>query len=199
MKSYFDTSHAAGLVFLIVILSWGAMELAEYSQGQEARKGATRIGRRGSWIVAVMACVIGANVALYLGPHFVPAAAIRPAAAAFAVGLAILLAGLVLRGWSFKALGQYFTFTVMVSSDQPVVTVGPYRVLRHPSYTGVLLACAGVGLAAANWIAFAGLTLLPLILILWRIHIEESALLGTLGDRYRTYAAEHKRLVPLIW
>jgi isoprenylcysteine carboxyl methyltransferase (ICMT) family protein YpbQ len=40
-----------------------------------------------------------------------------------------------LRGWSFAALGQYFTFTVMVSSDQPVVTAGPYRVLRHPSYT----------------------------------------------------------------
>jgi protein-S-isoprenylcysteine O-methyltransferase Ste14 len=199
MKPYFDTNHAAGLLFLIVILAWGAMELAEYSQGQEARKGATRIGRRGSWIAAVIACLIGTNVVLYLGPHFVSAAEIRPAAAAFAVGLAILLAGLVLRGWSFKALGQYFTFTIMVSSDQPVVTGGPYRVLRHPSYTGVLLACAGVGLAAANWIAFAGLTLLPLVLILWRIHIEESALLGTLGDRYRSYASEHKRLVPLIW
>ena len=59
--------------------------------------------------------------------------------------MAILVAGLVLRGWSFKTLGEYFTFTVMVSSDQPVITAGPYRLLRHPSYTGILLACAGAG------------------------------------------------------
>ena len=50
-----------------------------------------------------------------------------------------LLAGLVLRGWSFKTLGDYFTFTVIVSTDQPVVTAGPYRLLRHPSYSGILL------------------------------------------------------------
>jgi protein-S-isoprenylcysteine O-methyltransferase Ste14 len=104
-----------------------------------------------------------------------------------------------LRGWSFAALGQYFTFTVMVSSDQPVVTAGPYRVLRHPSYTGILLACMGVGLAAANWAGLAAITLLPLAILLWRIHIEENALLATLGDRYRTYASHHKRLVPLVW
>ena len=41
--------------------------------------------------------------------------------------MVILVAGLVLRGWSFKALGEYFTHTVMVSSDQPVISTGPYR------------------------------------------------------------------------
>ena len=52
--------------------------------------------------------------------------------------------------------------TVMVGPDQPVVTAGPYRLLHHPSYTGVLLACAGIGLASANWVGLAGLALLPL-------------------------------------
>ncbi len=118
---------------------------------------------------------------------------------AFGIGIVTLLAGLVLRGWSFKALGQYFTFTVMVSSDQPLVATGPYRLLGHSSYTGALLACAGIGLAAANWVSLAGVTLLPLALILWRIRIEENALLTTLGDRYRAYASHHKRLVPLVW
>ena len=107
-----------------------------------------------------------------------------------------MLAGIALRGWSFKALGEYFTRTAMVSPDQPVVTAGPYRLLRHPSYAGVLLACTGIGLASANWVGLAGLALLPLALILWRIHIEENALLTTLGDRYRAYAGHHKRLVP---
>jgi protein-S-isoprenylcysteine O-methyltransferase Ste14 len=138
-------------------------------------------------------------VVVNLAPHVFPAAAIRPGVAAFAAGMVILLAGLVLRGWSFKALGQYFTHTVMVSSDQPVIATGPYRVLRHPSYTGIILIGLGVGLAAANWAALAGVTLLILTPLLWRIRIEENALSTTLGDRYRAYAAQHKRLVPLVW
>jgi protein-S-isoprenylcysteine O-methyltransferase Ste14 len=111
----------------------------------------------------------------------------------------ILLAGLVLRSWSIKTLGAYFTAAVKVSTDQPVITAGPYRMLRHPSYTGLLLAMTGVGLASANWVGVAGMALLTLAGLLWRIHAEERALLTTLGDPYRAYAAQHKRLVPLVW
>jgi protein-S-isoprenylcysteine O-methyltransferase Ste14 len=84
-------------------------------------------------------------------------------------------------------------------ANQRVVATGPYRLLRHPSYTGILLACTGIGLASANGVGLAGLVLLPLALILWRIHIEENALLAMLGDTYRSYASQHRRLVPLVW
>jgi protein-S-isoprenylcysteine O-methyltransferase Ste14 len=144
-------------------------------------------------------CIIALNVMLYLAPHFVPAAAIRPGAAAFATGLVILVAGLVLRGWSIKTLGDSFTFTVLVSADQPVISSGPYRVLRHPGYAGLLVACAGIGLASANWVSAAAAVVLPLTLLIVRIRIEERALLTTVGEPYRGYAAGHKRLVPLIW
>jgi protein-S-isoprenylcysteine O-methyltransferase Ste14 len=87
----------------------------------------------------------------------------------------------------------------MVSPDQPVVTNGPYRMVRHPAYAGGLLICIGVGLMSANWVGLAAMTLLPLAVIVWRIHIEENALLTTLDGRYRSYASHHKRLVPLIW
>lgn len=198
MKPYFDTNQAAGALLLIATAAWALMELAQYSQGRQARKGATRIGPRGFW-PAVWAGTIAANVMLYLAPHIVAGAAIRPGAVAFAAGMAVLVAGIGLRAWSFQTLGRYFTFTVMVSSDQPVITSGPYRLLRHPSYTGLLLAYAGVGLASANWAGVAALTLLPLAVVLWRISVEEKALLGTLGDRYRSYAARHRRLIPLVW
>jgi len=145
------------------------------------------------------ACLIASIIAANLTPRVFPAATIRPAVSAFAAGTVILLSGLVLRGWSFKALGQYFTHTVMVSSDQPVITAGPYHVLRHPSYTGILLASVGIGLAAANWAELVVLPLLVLTPLLWRIHVEENALLATLGDRYAAYALHHKRLVPLVW
>jgi len=195
MKPYFETSHPAGLLLLIVTMAWGSMEL---SHASNIRDSATRV-RGGGRRLAVMPVIIAASVMLYLAPHIVPAAAIRPGAAAFAAGLVVMLGGLVLRGWSIKTLGQYFTGRVMVSSDQPVITAGPYQLLRHPSYTGLLLACAGAGLTSANWVAVAAMVLLPLAAVLWRIHAEENALLVTLGDRYRAYAAQHKRLVPLVW
>jgi hypothetical protein len=52
MKPYFDTNHVAGLLILVAALAWGMMELAEFSRGQEARRGATRIGGRGFWLAA---------------------------------------------------------------------------------------------------------------------------------------------------
>jgi protein-S-isoprenylcysteine O-methyltransferase Ste14 len=195
MQPYFETSHPAGLLMLIITMAWGMMELAKQGSGRE---GATRIGGAGRMFAALPA-MIAATAVLLLAPRIVPAAAIRPAAAVFGTGVVILLAGLALRGWSIKTLGDYFTGTVMVSSDQPVIAAGPYRVLRHPSYTGFLLACAGVGLTAANWVGLAAMVLLPLTLFIWRIRTEERALLGALGDRYGAYAAQHKRLIPLVW
>jgi protein-S-isoprenylcysteine O-methyltransferase Ste14 len=197
MNAYFDTNHLAGALFLVTVSAWGMMELSQRSN-QPPRQGATRIGGVG-WRVAAWFCLAATIAVANFTPRVVPAAAIRPGAVAFAVGYVILLAGLVLRGWSFKALGQYFTHTVMVSSDQPVIATGPYRVLRHPSYTGVILASLGVGLASANWAGLAVLMLLSITPLLWRIHIEENALQATLGDRYRAYAMTHKRLVPLVW
>jgi protein-S-isoprenylcysteine O-methyltransferase Ste14 len=195
MKPYFETSHLAGLLLLIVTMAWGMIELGKASV---RREGATRVGGGGRRF-AVLPVMIVATGMLYVAPRIMPAAAIRPAIAAYAAGMVILLGGLVLRGWSIKTLGDYFTGVVMVSTDQPVITAGPYRVLRHPSYTGFLLACAGVGLATANWVALGAMVLLPLAPLLWRIHAEENALLAMLGDRYRGYAAQHKRLVPLVW
>jgi protein-S-isoprenylcysteine O-methyltransferase Ste14 len=195
MKPYFETSHLAGPLLLVVTMAWGMMELAHASN---TRVGATR-ARGGGRRFAVVPVVFAASVMLYLAPLLAPAAAIRPGAAAFAVGMVVMLGGLVLRGWSIKTLGDYFTGMVMVSPDQPVITTGPYRLLRHPSYTGLLLACAGAGLTAANWVAVAAMVLLPLAAVLWRIHAEENALLATLGDRYRAYAGQHKRLIPLVW
>jgi protein-S-isoprenylcysteine O-methyltransferase Ste14 len=198
MKPYFDINHTAGLLLFLVSLAWIATEAAEHSQTLAARKGASPV-RHGGWRLAALTCVIGVNAALFFAPRVVPAAAIRPPAAAFAVGLVVMLAGVALRNWSFKTLGDYFTLSVLVNSDQPVISSGPYRVLRHPGYAGLLLACAGVGLAAANWAALAVAVLLPLALLLWRIRFEEQALMAMLGDRYGRYAAGHKRLVPLVW
>jgi protein-S-isoprenylcysteine O-methyltransferase Ste14 len=195
VQPYFQAHHYAGLLVLFVTACWGAMELAHAGN---TREGAVRIGGGGRQF-ALWPCLVGAGVMLYLAPRYFPSADMRPAAAVFAAGIVILVGGLVLRGAAIRTLGVYFTGTVRVSSDQPVVTTGPYRFLRHPSYSGLLLAFVGLGLISVNWIGLAVMIVLPLPPILWRIHAEEHALLATLGDRYGDFAAQRKRLIPLVW
>ena len=80
-----------------------------------------------------------------------------------------------------------------------MITGGPYRVIRHPSYAGILLAVMGLGLFIGNWLSLASLTIAVACGLVFRIRVEERVLLQNLGDDYRCYAATYKRLVPFIW
>jgi protein-S-isoprenylcysteine O-methyltransferase Ste14 len=86
--------------------------------------------------------------------------------------------------------------TVEVDLDQAVVTAGPYKWIRHPSYAGLLLTVAGIGLALGNWLSAAACLALPLPALAWRIHVEEVELGRVLGDAYRAYQARTARLIP---
>jgi protein-S-isoprenylcysteine O-methyltransferase Ste14 len=117
----------------------------------------------------------------------------------FALGVVIGWLGLLLRWWAFVTLGKYFTVVVTTSENQPVVDSGPYRVLRHPSYTGLLLAVAGCGLMLGNWVGTAGAVVVISIALIYRLRIEERALIAELGNRYRDFAASRARLIPHVW
>jgi protein-S-isoprenylcysteine O-methyltransferase Ste14 len=138
MTPYFQT-HPVGVLYLFVVLIWYGAEIVEFFRQQQWRQDATRVGPRSFWPVFA----VGAVAVLVLAPRAAPAADIGHGAVTFAAGLVLLVPGTTLRLWSFRTLGRYFTFTVKVSPDQPVVTAGPYRVLRHPGYAGGLLATAG--------------------------------------------------------
>jgi protein-S-isoprenylcysteine O-methyltransferase Ste14 len=199
MKPYFQ-NHSAGWLFLIVVICFFGMEIIQFFRQRGWRKDATRIATPSFWVgVGVGVWAIFATVILHRAGHYVPGAAMGHGALVFAIGMMLLVSGAGLRWWSFWALGQYFTFTVDVSPGQQVVTGGPYHVLRHPGCAGGLLAMIGMGLIYSDWVGLAGFTLSCLAIILWRIHIEETALLHTAGEPYRRCAAHHKRLIPLIW
>jgi protein-S-isoprenylcysteine O-methyltransferase Ste14 len=136
--------HSVGWLFLLVVICFFGMEVVQFFRQRHWRRDATRVGPRSFW-VAVVVWVIVATVILHRAGNIAPGAAMEHGARVFAVGMVLLVAGAGLRWWSFWALGQYFTFTVNVSSDQQVVTAGPYRVLRHPGYAGGLLAMIGIG------------------------------------------------------
>ncbi|HEX5468228.1 MAG TPA: isoprenylcysteine carboxylmethyltransferase family protein [Gaiellaceae bacterium] len=117
----------------------------------------------------------------------------------FMLGLVLMAAGVLIRQWAILVLGRFFTVDVRVRAGQTVVERGPYRWVRHPSYTGLLVFFVGVGLALDNWASLIVLALVPTAGLLARIRSEERALLAGLGEDYRRYAATRRRFVPGVW
>jgi len=77
---------------------------------------------------------------------------------------------------------------VVIQDGHHVVDSGPYRFVRHPSYSGGLLALAGVGVALGNWLSILAGAGEPLLAILIRVAVEEARLGRALGEDYRSYA-----------
>ena len=117
---------------------------------------------------------------------------------AFYLGIALMIAGILLRQWSIAVLGRYFSRTVGVQEGQAVVDRGPYRLVRHPAYTGSLLTIVGLGFVLQSWGAVLVLIAFFGVAFGYRIHVEEEVLTSKLGDEYVAYAKRTKRLIPYV-
>jgi protein-S-isoprenylcysteine O-methyltransferase Ste14 len=116
-----------------------------------------------------------------------------------ALAVALFAAGLAIRWWAIVTLGRFFTVDVTVEKDHELVERGPFRMVRHPSYTGVLLAFVGWALTLRNWTAILVVLVPIFIAFVRRMNVEESALTEALGDQYRDYIRRTKRLVPGVY
>lgn len=193
MKPAFSGHPVASAILVATLAVWTIIEIR---QALNRRAEATNRDR-GSLVVVRLCATVGVLLAALALK--VTATSLAYNVAIFGVSLAVVWAGIGIRWWCFRTLGCYFTFTVMTSSNQPVITTGPYCVLRHPSYAGILLILGGIGLSYGNWLSLAALILLPLIGVINRIRVEEAALSATLGTAYTTYAGGRKRIIPFVW
>jgi protein-S-isoprenylcysteine O-methyltransferase Ste14 len=117
----------------------------------------------------------------------------------FFVGICFMLLGIALRWYSAGTLGKYFTFDVAIQTGQTLVEVGPYRYIRHPSYSGALLTLLGFGLALGNWLGLAANLSCMGFAYTYRISVEEAALASALGESYKQYMRRTWRLVPFLF
>ncbi len=182
------------VLYVITIIVWLFVEVR---QGQAQRFDASSADQGSRSVLRV--CQVVAIVGAIIFRFVLPAADIGSGDTAAWLGLILMWCGIGLRFWSFRTLGQYFTFTVQTSEDQPVVSGGPYRVIRHPGYAGALLSIVGLGLIFGNWASLAILTAAYATGLIYRIKVEEAALAGDLGGRYQAYAKNRKRLIPFVW
>lgn len=184
-------------VLYVAIAIWAIPEwIGTYFQRPE--EGAVRHDR-GSHFVLFFSLVIG-MVAAFACASAVPQATIawrQPVL--FWIGIALMLAGVAFRWYAIRVLGRFFTRIVATRAGQTVIDKGPYRLIRHPSYSGGLLTVLGVGLALTNWLSLLVLVVPALIGYNYRVHVEERALCEVLGEPYRNYMKRTRRFIPYVW
>ena len=183
-------------------LFWGAMILhfaIEAANAARQPTGQAVVADRDSRFmlgrVVLITGIAGFLVAFHLHSLAMPG----PGRVYVAVGVALICLGMAIRQWAVDTLGRFFTFKLTVRGDQRVVDSGPYRVVRHPSYSGLLVSGIGTAVALGNWVSL-GVIVVPAVLALARrIQVEEGMLRQGLGPDYDRYAASRKRLVPGVW
>src|SRR4051794_25086878 len=153
----------------VALAAWALLELALRVREALAGRGGRARDRGTRVLIAagIGTAILAASVAASRVPS------LRVPTAGRAAGVAVMWLGLAVRAWAIVTLGSAFRTTVEVEPGQAVVSTGPYRWIRHPSYSGLLAIVAGYGLAAGNWLGFAACLVLPLPAVLRRIAVEE--------------------------
>ncbi|HNE80026.1 MAG TPA: isoprenylcysteine carboxylmethyltransferase family protein [Flavobacteriales bacterium] len=183
---------SAQLYFIALGVSEISLALLKRSGGSTVKKDRSTFGLL--WLV------IGVSIGLsFFVAGAVPYFGYPFALFGYGTGVVFFCGGVLLRWWSIIHLGRFFTVDVAIAQDHTVVSDGPYRLVRHPGYSGVLLSFLGLGLLLHNGLA-ALLLIVPIfVALLWRIKVEEEALTTALGKAYTDYMARTRRLVPWLY
>lgn len=176
----------------VIFRAWGhrKTQRAARSRGRSQDAGSLNVIMLGMWAGMAVAFSV-AHITRFMFPE----------SAEFTLywaGVVLLALASLLRRHCFRVLGEYFTGDVVVRADQVVIDRGAYRFVRHPSYTAGILMFVAIGLALGSWlstlIAFASAA----AVYVYRVRVEERALVSTLGEPYRAFMKSRKRFIPFI-
>ncbi len=113
------------------------------------------------------------------------------------VGLLLLAGGLAFAIWARCHLGKLWSARITLKTDHRVIQTGPYAIVRHPIYSGLILALLGTAIMLNSWSTYLGFALICLSLV-WKLALEERWLIIHLGDAYREYRRQVKALIPFV-
>jgi protein-S-isoprenylcysteine O-methyltransferase Ste14 len=113
--------------------------------------------------------------------------------------LGMMAIGLAIRWTSIASLGQAFSVNVAIRANQKLNRRGLFSIVRHPSYTGMMIIFAAIGMRTRNWIALAILVIPTFGALLYRMQVEEAALNQAFGVDYEEYSRTTKRLLPGVY
>jgi protein-S-isoprenylcysteine O-methyltransferase Ste14 len=195
LSNYFITNNEA-VIFQIVLTLWLLSEIVGTVIIPRIRRGGNVIKRRdrfsGLYIfftvfLAIIISFYFAGASITMLPDWV-----------FSLGIFLIILGIIIRQWSMIILGKYFSAVIGTQEGQKVIEKGPYKHIRHPSYTGALIIFIGLGLSLQSLAAVLMLILLFIVAYGYRIHVEEKTLITELGEPYIEYKKRTKKLIPYI-
>jgi protein-S-isoprenylcysteine O-methyltransferase Ste14 len=181
--------------FAVLWLAWFAywMVAARNVKVTRRREGLeTFLLNRVFVVIGALLLVVPRQPLHWLDARFVP-----PTMTVYWLGFVIVAAGLGFAVWARLHLGRNWSATVTIKQDHELIRTGPYGVVRHPIYTGLLLALLGSAIAIGEWrglMAFASFT----IGLLVKIKAEERFMRETFGQQYARYRAEVPALIPFV-
>ncbi len=160
------------------------------------QKGEKKSGEdRGSMLLII----VGFWLSVLLNPLYIRLFPVVLPVPVFWLGLAAAVSGMILRLYSVWTLRKFFSMAVRVGSKQKIVQDGPYRLIRHPAYTGSILTLLGISLAFRSVLGVPATLLIAAAVYGYRIRTEEKALEKSFGAVYRDYEQHTWRLVPHVW
>ena len=183
-----DPERYLGGGALLLYSAWPLLEAAAIAR-ENRRSSAEQ--DRGTYLTYAVARVVTVIITVAL------AASQAPPQWVVLAGMALLVGGMLLRTAAIRALGSAYSNRVRWDEQSTVVSHGPYRLLRHPSYTGMLLGHLGLAIAVGSVAGIVAVSLVLLPGIVRRVLVEERAL-STSADWTR-FAAARSRLVPWLW
>lgn len=117
----------------------------------------------------------------------------------FAIGMVLIVLGLMIRIQSILTLKQYFTYSVAKVENHKIIETGLYKFIRHPGYLGQLIIFIGISISISNWLSIL-LMMIPIAIgYIYRIKVEESFMVEQMGKNYLNYQKRTKRLIPMIY
>jgi protein-S-isoprenylcysteine O-methyltransferase Ste14 len=186
-----------GTLWIGLYWTWFALEVA-IAVGTRARRGNANVQDQGTQVMLWAAIILSLTASgwmrhLQLADMHISERWLRPAT------VALLAAGLVVRITAIFTLGKWFTANVATHAAQTIQRAGLYRIVRHPSYLGMEIIFLAIGLHTHDWTCLAAAFITPTLAVVYRIHVEEAALLGAFGEEYADYMRTTKRLIPGVY
>jgi protein-S-isoprenylcysteine O-methyltransferase Ste14 len=185
-------NHYLSLLWMGIFLLWMITAFTSKQTMRSRSEGPSRIAVWIVWIAWWLLFTHGFNTEP-LKSRFIP---MTPAAAY--IGLSITIAGLGLSVWARFYLGKNWSGLIEVKEGHELMRSGPYAIVRHPIYSGFMLATLGTAIAYGE---LSGLIAFVLILAAWgyKARLEEKAMIEQFGAEYETYRHNVKGLIPFIW
>jgi protein-S-isoprenylcysteine O-methyltransferase Ste14 len=177
--------------------AWVASEVAIAAATRTRRSGG-KVGDRGSQLILWMAVVVSLTACEWVR-RSMPANMFGGPAWLKTASVVTLVAALAIRWTAVFTLGRSFSANVAIRQSQKMMRSGLYRMVRHPSYLGLLMVFVAIGIHSRNWVGFVVAIVPTTSALIYRIQVEETVLREAFGEEYAQYSRVTKRLVPGVY